>query len=70
MKYVVLMNMQYMNSFRTYSEACDLRDKLERDFPNNIIDEVEKAIEGKNCTFTAFVVEAVRIALENIKDEE
>lgn len=38
MKYVVLMNMQYMNSFRTYSEACDLRDKLERDFPNNIID--------------------------------
>ena len=38
MKYVVLMNMQYMNSFRTYSEACDLRDKLEKDFSNNIID--------------------------------
>ena len=37
-------------------------------FPNNIIEEVEKVIKGKNCTFTAFVVEAVRVALENIKD--
>ncbi len=39
-------------------------------FPNDVIEEVEEAIRGKNCTFTAFVVEAVRIALENIKDEE
>jgi hypothetical protein len=38
-------------------------------FPNNIIEEVEKAIEGKQCTFTAFVVEAVRVALENLKEE-
>lgn len=38
-------------------------------FPNDIIDEVEKAIEGKNCTFTAFVVEAVRVALDNIYEE-
>ena len=39
-------------------------------FPNNVIDEVEKAIEGKNCTFTAFVVEAVKVALENIEEEK
>lgn len=39
-------------------------------FPNDIIEQVEKEIEGKNCTFTAFVVEAVRVALENIKDEQ
>ncbi len=38
-------------------------------FPNNIIDDVETAIQGKNCTFTAFVVEAVRIALENLEEE-
>lgn len=38
-------------------------------FPNDIIDEVENAIKGKSCTFTAFVVEAVRIALENIAEE-
>lgn len=38
-------------------------------FPNDIIDEVEKTIRGKNCTFTAFVVEAVRVALENLAEE-
>ena len=39
-------------------------------FPNNIIDEVESAIRGTNCTFTAFVVEAVKIALENLKETD
>lgn len=38
-------------------------------FPNDIIEDVEKAISGKNCTFTAFVVEAVKVALENIEEE-
>ncbi len=39
-------------------------------FPNNIIEKVEQAIVGKNCTFTAFVVEAVRVALENLEEEK
>jgi hypothetical protein len=39
-------------------------------FPNNIIKEVETAIEGKDCTFTAFVVEAVRVALRNLEESE
>lgn len=39
-------------------------------FPNDIIAEVEKSIEGKNCTFTAFVIEAVKVALENLNDEK
>lgn len=38
-------------------------------FPNDVIDEVESAIKGKECTFTAFVVEAVRVALDNLKEE-
>ena len=38
-------------------------------FPNDVIAEVEAAIQGKDCTFTAFVVEAVRVALENLKEE-
>lgn len=38
-------------------------------FPNDIIDEVEFAIKGKECTFTAFVIEAVRVALDNLKEE-
>ena len=39
-------------------------------FPNNIIEEVEEAIKGKDCTFTAFVIEAVKVALENLKEEK
>lgn len=39
-------------------------------FPNDVIAEVEKAIHGTDCTFTAFVVEAVRVALENLREEE
>ena len=38
-------------------------------FPNDMIDEIETAIRGKDCTFSAFVVEAVRVALENLKEE-
>jgi hypothetical protein len=39
-------------------------------FPNDVIEDVEKVIQGKNCTFTAFVVEAVKTALENIDEED
>ncbi|MBQ8209514.1 MAG: hypothetical protein IJZ35_02890 [Clostridia bacterium] len=39
-------------------------------FPNDIIDDVESAIQGTNCTFSVFVVEAVRVALDNLKDEQ
>ncbi|MDE7042224.1 MAG: hypothetical protein K2P10_05470 [Oscillospiraceae bacterium] len=38
-------------------------------FPNDIIEEVENVIRGKDCTFTAFVVEATRVALETLKEE-
>lgn len=38
-------------------------------FPNDVIEEVEKAIQGKQCTFTAFVVEAVRAALESLEED-
>ena len=39
-------------------------------FPDDVISEVEHAITGKQCTFSAFVIEAVRVALENLKEEE
>jgi hypothetical protein len=39
-------------------------------FPNELIDQVEEAIRGQDCTFSAFVVEATRVALENLKEEE
>ena len=33
-------------------------------FPSNIVEEVEKAIQGKDCNFSAFVIAAVRAALD------
>jgi hypothetical protein len=39
-------------------------------FPNDIIAGVEEAIKGKNCTFSAFVISAVRAALEDIKEKK
>ena len=39
-------------------------------FPDDIIEKVEKAIQGKQCTFTAFVVEAVRTDLESLEEEQ
>lgn len=38
-------------------------------FPVDVIAEVEEAIRGTNCTFSAFVIEAVRVALDNLKEE-
>ncbi len=38
-------------------------------FPNDLIDAVEEAIRGTDCSFSAFVIEATRVALENLKEE-
>lgn len=38
-------------------------------FPNDVIAEVEESIKGTSCTFSAFVIEAVKVALESLKDE-
>lgn len=39
-------------------------------FPNDVIDKVEEAIRGTDCTFSAFVVEAVRVALGNLQEQK
>ena len=39
-------------------------------FPNDVIAGIENAIEGKDCTFTAFVVEAVKVALRNLEEAD
>ena len=35
-------------------------------FPSDVVDAVERAIKGKDCTFSAFVIAAVRAALEDL----
>lgn len=37
-------------------------------FPSDIVSEVEAAIAGKDCTFSAFVIAAVRAALEDLQN--
>lgn len=39
-------------------------------FPNDVVEAVEQAIQGKNCTFSAFVIAAVRAALEEISQTD
>ena len=39
-------------------------------FPNDVVEEVEKAIQGKDCTFSAFVIAEVNAALDDLKSEK
>ena len=39
-------------------------------FQNTMIEEIEEAIRGTDCTFSAFVVSAVRWALDNLEKQE
>ncbi len=39
-------------------------------FPNNLIEDVEKLIENKDCTFSAFVIAAVKSAVDEVKSED
>lgn len=39
-------------------------------FPNDVVEGVEQVIQGKNCTFSAFVIAAVRAALEDLKQSD
>ena len=38
--------------------------------PDDVIEEVEKAIYGTDCNFSQFIIEATRFALESLKEEE
>ena len=39
-------------------------------FPNDVVEAVEKVIQGENCTFSAFVIAAVRAALDDLERAE
>ena len=38
-------------------------------FPNDVIEQVEDMIRATDCTFSTFVVEATRVALENLEED-
>lgn len=39
-------------------------------FPNDVVEAVEQAIQGKDCTFSAFVIAAVRAALDDLNQPD
>lgn len=39
-------------------------------FPIELIEKIEKALVGKNATFSAFVIQACEYALDNMEVEE
>ena len=38
-------------------------------FPTDVVEKVEQALQGKDCTFFGFVIAAVRNALEELEKE-
>ncbi len=38
-------------------------------FPSDVVKEVEKITKEKDCTFSAFVIAAVRAALEDLSNQ-
>ena len=38
-------------------------------FPSNVVEQVEQNIRGTDCTFSAFVIEAVRTALKDLEEQ-
>ncbi|MCI2105310.1 MAG: hypothetical protein LKK00_01125 [Intestinimonas sp.] len=39
-------------------------------FPNDLVAEVEELIRNKDCTFSAFVIAAVKAAVEEVRHGE
>jgi metal-responsive CopG/Arc/MetJ family transcriptional regulator len=39
-------------------------------FPNDLVTEVEELIKNKDCTFSAFVIAAVRAAVKEVRQED
>lgn len=62
------MQVMYMRKFKIPSVPQSTSKSIR--FPNDVVDSVEQAIKGTNCSFSAFVVEAVRVALDNLEQDE
>lgn len=55
--------------FRIKPDRKETENKSIR-FPLELIEKIEKAIVGKNVTFTGFVIQACEYALKNMEVEE
>ena len=57
------------NMFQIKPDRKETENKSVR-FPVELIEKIEKAIVGKNVTFTGFVIQACEYALKNMEVEE
>ena len=55
--------------FRVVSDKKYTENKTIR-FPEDLIEEIEEAIVGKETSFSGFVLRACRYALDSIQDEK
>ena len=55
--------------FKINTEKKETENKTIR-FPVDLINKIEKAIQGKNITFSRFVIQACEYALGNLEDEK
>lgn len=56
-------------AFRLVESRSETENKTVR-FPVDLINDIEKAISGKNITFSKFVITACQYALENLEEPE
>ena len=56
-------------SFRIKSDRKETENKTIR-FPVKVIENIEKAIVGKDVSFSSFVIQACEYALKNMEDDE
>ena len=56
-----------MSGFQIKPDKRETENKTIR-FPVELIEEIEQAIRGKDVTFSGFVLQACRYALDNLKD--
>lgn len=54
-------------SFRIQNNKKESENKTIR-FPIKLIDEINRAIEGQDVTFSSFVIQACQYALDHIED--
>ena len=56
-------------TFKINTDKKETENKTIR-FPIDLIQEIEKAIKGKSVSFSSFVIQACRYALNNIEGQK
>lgn len=54
-----------MNYFKVPTEPKTTQKNIR--FPNELIEQIEVSIRGTNCSFSNFVINATRFAINNMK---